>query len=508
MLFNIRRCLLCIWEPLTSYQLSREMKFMNRLSLPALSARSSRFHFRAIQVALVVLLGCANGFADPQAASEKTSGDRSPNIVLIVIDTLGAKHVGSSPGQTAATPNLNALAARGANFSQAFSTAPWTKASLASLFTSLYPSQHRTTALRSAFQPPVPTLAETLKSAGYKTAGFVSHTLIGPKTGYAKGFDYYDIVSFKGNIHDAITSEQVSDFGVKWLADNGKKASQPLFLFLHYFDPHYNYQHHPRYDRSSWYQGPIKPGLGFRHLRDMFSRLTESDFRALGNLYEEEIAYTDSEIGRFLNYLESSGLGKNTAVIVTADHGEEFNEHGGIGHTRTLYNELVHVPLYIVGPGIPANQEIRTPVSNIDIFPSAAAIAGLKALPAGLQGKSLFDELKNGLINAPERPLMMEVDFRSEGVKAHKVGCLKGRHKIVLDKESQQWELYDLLSDPEEKKDLYASSPTIAADLKTIVENYRKQFGNSDRAEKEAEKDQTQGKTPEEIEQLRTLGYL
>ncbi len=142
-------------------------------------------------------------------------------------------------------------------------------------------------------------------------------------------------------------------------------------MTLHYFNPHYTYMHHPQFDYSSWYKGKIDPNEKFRKLKANSGKYSEDDINFLVGLYREEIKFTDSHIGRLLEELNKRGLDQNTLIIFMADHGEEFLEHGSMGHSHTLYNELTHVPLIFSMTGLVPAQRLEQPaVSTIDIMPT------------------------------------------------------------------------------------------------------------------------------------------
>lgn len=402
---------------------------------------------------------------------------------------------------------MDQLARKGAFFKNAFSPAPWTKPSVASIFTGYYPSQHKVTSVNSKMNPPYQVMSQYFKAKDYAAGGIVSHTLISPKTGYSRGFDFYKMVKFSGNVHDSVTSDQVTDMAIKWLDGN---AGKRFFLFLHYFDPHFAYQHHAEFDRTSSYKGKIPPGLAFRQLRDMIPEMSGADKKYIEGLYDEETAFTDKHMGRLLKHLEAKGLDKQTLLVLTADHGEEFFEHDWLGHTRTLYNELIHVPLIFYWPGKVAARTIAENVSTVDILPTFLELLHgdgsehLKPLP----GLSLLPSLIGASKPPSDRALFSEVDFKSAGIQAFKLAVVKENFKLVYDKDTLGYELYDLVKDPDEKRDLAGSDQAALSRLKPLLEEYQAALGGKDTARDQALADQSEGKTPKEVEQLKSLGYL
>lgn len=476
----------------------------------------------------------------PETAPKDGAGPAQPNLVVVVVDTLGAEHVGAWAGQVpasppgrppATTPHLDALARRGVRFRHAYSPAPWTQPAIASLLTGRMPSEHGLVRLFDTVDAELPWVPALLVERGWDTAGVVSHKLVGRRYGFARGFGHWDESAAGG--HRPITSREVTDAALAWL-DGRREREGPFFLFVHYFDPHYVYRHHPDHDRTAGYAGPLVEGMGIWTLRDRRPELTAADVGFLTGLYREEIAFTDAQIGRLLAGLADRGLGEDTAIVVTADHGEELMRHGWIGHTRTLYDELLHVPLIVVpaaGTAAPAPRAVDAPVSLIDLAPTLLELAGVPAgsldRPAARRassaevprGRSLLPLLAGGDAaatagvvtgdGAAGRALLAEVSFAVSGdedFKAEKnafqVAAFDARYKAVHDLTADRWSLFDRRSDPEELAPLASSSDPA---LERLVRRVRR-FETARRA-------LTAGgerlvPDAEEIERLRSLGYL
>ena len=453
-------------------------------------------------VTLLVLACVLNGCT-------RSSRDSTPNVVLIIVDTLAVNHLGTYGHPSSPSPNIDKLAESGTVFEKAYTPAPWTKPAVSSVFTGVMPSMHGVKSIDDVLPESFNTLAERLKRTDYLTAGFVSHTLISPKLGYAQGFDTYDTVPFKGNVHSVISSEKVTDMGLDWLKsykENYKERSDSnkFFLFLHYFDPHNNYQHHKEFDQTSWYKGDLTPGMDIRAIRAKIPNITEDDVKYLRGLYDEEIAHTDREIGRFLGTLKDMGLSDNTIIILTADHGEEFFDHGSIGHSRTLFDELTRVPLIISYPGKVKPQRVSEPVTTLDILPTVLDEVNLNEDRQGLAGISLKETLLEGK-ELPRRDIYSEVDFKSSYIKAYKISVVRGIHKAVLDKPTQSCELYDLESDPKELSNISSKDPALFSTLSSLVIDYQNKYQKNSQNE---EMQMVPERSSEEIEQLKSLGYL
>ena len=291
-----------------------------------------------------------------------------PNIVLIVIDTLRADHLGAYGYPLPTSPAIDDFADDAIRFSRAHSTAPWTMPSVASMITGHYPSTH---GLRETFGPlsqDTVTVAELLSDAGYYTAGVISHRLLGRRYGFHRGYTSYSESEVKGHGH--VTTEGVAgqavalleSFSVADASAPDEEAASPFFLFLHFFDPHFAYLPHPEYGLALDYAGRLDGSETIFDLLDMRDEMTEADINFVVSLYDGEIRYTDEGIGQVLAALTDLGFEDDTVVMIVGDHGEEFMERGWIGHTVSLHQELVHVPLLMRIPKVPA-AVVDTPVS-------------------------------------------------------------------------------------------------------------------------------------------------
>lgn len=439
---------------------------------------------------MILILLAASIFASGCTKSQT----EKPNVLLIIIDTLSAKHLEVYDDSLNNAPNLSNLAKNGIVFERAYSSAPWTKPSIASVFTGQFPRNHTVTKLNSVLPKDKDTMSEYFKEMGYETSGVISHTLLKRGNGYEQGFEDFKLVPFRGNVHDSITSDKVTDIAIEQI-DKHKQTKRPFFQFIHYFDPHFNYQHHQKFDRTSWYKGKLRPGMGFRKLRSLIPQMTPEDQKYLVGLYHEEIAFTDEQIGRLLEHLKSNGLYENSVIVVTADHGEEFLDHGGLGHTRTLYDELIRVPLIISWLKTLPSSKQSAMVGTIDLFPSLIELTGGQP-GQKLDGLSLF---KNSSISIPlERKIFSEVDFKSSGIHAHKSGVIENLDKLIFDHLAKQFLLFDLSTDPKEDTNVFEAHRK--EDLEKSLDNFIHSKGTSD--------SETLEHSKEELDQLKSLGYL
>jgi arylsulfatase A-like enzyme len=417
-----------------------------------------------------------------------------PNLLWIAVDTLRADHLGAYGYDRATSPSIDRFFATAVVFDDAQATSSWTLPSFASMMTSLYPSTHGCRRFQHRLAPSFTTLAERLRDAGYYTAGIVSHVFLGSKHGLQQGFEHFDeqlVASTLKSSHAAISSPAVTEKALAFLA--GRTAAsdrRPWFLFVHYFDPHRLYQEH---DGSSKAFG------------------TEPVDR-----YDGEIAFTDEHIGRLLSELDSRGLSSDTVVVFVADHGEEFGDHGRQGHGVTLHNEVTRVPLAIRVPG-GTPRRVSDTVSLVDLMPTLLDLLSVDAPDTPMAGRSLVPLLVGGRAGARDALLELEVSHYREIHPDQDAYISRGWKLIVAgsrgnvsdqtggDAEGVRAWLYDRERDPEEQHDLSATHPEITARMRDQLESARRAAArlaaNFDPAE-EADL------SPEDLERLRTLGYL
>jgi len=382
-----------------------------------------------------------------------------PSVILVSIDTLRADRLGCHGHAGARSPAIDALAAGGHLFTGAVSAAPWTLPAHASLMTSLHARTHRTDDAKRSLPDGATTLAATLRDAGYSTHAVVSGPFMRSEFGLHAGFDTYDESLARGKheeSHGMITSDRIHERALALLDD----APAPFFLFLHYWDVHYDYIPPDPYAEifDPGYQGDLT-GEGFMRNRRIRRDMPAEDLRHLRALYDGEVAWVDRWIGRLLRELESRGLLDEVVVVLTADHGDEFFEHGERGHQHSLYEELVHVPLIVRLPADPGGgRRHAARVELVDVMPTLLDILGV-APPAGLQGRSLGPLLRGGTL--ADRPAYAETTKaqkdRSEKRRSRSWCVYDGPLKlIVFDGKRHPTELYDLDADPAERRDLGA----------------------------------------------------
>jgi arylsulfatase A-like enzyme len=401
------------------------------------------------------------------------------NLVLITVDTLRPDRLGFGGHARNTSPNIDQLAAEGVVFPNGYSQTGWTLPSMATIFTGQHPKDHGATDFHWSLDDQMPTLAAILRRNGYDTRGFVSHVLLTPTYGISDGFASYDYSVLNiGHPHDVATARELTDLAIVGV----KRAEKPYFLWVHYFDPHFEYLSHPPY-----------------------ASLGNTDI----DRYDQEIAYTDHHISRVLKTLPDKD---NTIIVFTSDHGEEFREHGGRFH-YTLHEEVMRVPLVIKAPFLEPRVD-RSITEQIDMLPTILAMLGIEA-PEGLPGRDLLaGSASTG--ESSSRPIFIERDrpppWRQRGVIKDGLKLVfvekadinaippasRGTHAEVTNVHPGTY-MYDLTKDPDEKQNIFDSSDPRALELLGLMTTH---FSTRKYEETSVELDE------ELLQKLRSLGYI
>jgi len=411
----------------------------------------------------------------------------------------------SEPGRDT-TPALSRLAEAGVRFERAYAPSSWTKPSLASMFTGQYPHRHGLNFVLATLPAAAETLAERLSRAGFATAGVVSHTFVDARNGFDQGFERFDSAEAGGHSHESTAG--VTKRARAQLERLGA-GGRPFFLFAHYFDPHYEYRRHAQYGYAAESVGRLRGGEDIRELRDMQPPLDADEVAFLEDVYDEEIRFTDAGIGELLDALEGLGLADDTLVVVTADHGEELLERGWLGHTRTLYEEVIRVPLIVRVPaGSGGGRVVQRPVSLVSLAPTILDYLEVDAPDNDFQGPSLRP-LIDGSGDVVLPPVRSEVRFvvlNPDNVLAEKVAfkrsLIDGRYKLIKDFRAQTLELYDLEQDPGERENLAAERPELVRQMLIGLKRTRGTEAAGAAGDDRATLD------PRDAELLRKLGYI
>jgi choline-sulfatase len=379
-------------------------------------------------------------------------------IVLVTIDTLRADRLGAYGSTAGLTPNLDRFAARAVRFTAAVTQVPLTLPAHATILTGLHPARHgiRT---NDGFQlADVRTLADALRARGYATGAFIGGYPLKASSGLARGFDRYDDDFLKRSAVLERRADEVAEAATAWIDEH---RSQPMFVWLHLFDPH----------------SPYTPPAPFA--------TTYSD-----SPYDGEIAYTDAALGRFFDRIERAGLLEAAAAFVVADHGESLGEHGERTHGTFLYDATVHVPLLMKWPSAQTHV-VDTPVEAADLAPTIAAMAGA-SLPA-VDGQSLLP-LVSGGAGDPDRPAYAESYYQNVLLGWSPLRAVRTHRWKFID--APRPELYDLEDDPGERVNRVEARGALASGLQRALPAV------SERAPVST------ASSAESAQRLRALGYV
>jgi arylsulfatase A-like enzyme len=431
--------------------------------------------------------GLVLGVSDPTVHDVDDYG-KAKGILLVSIDTLRRDHVGAYGYGPPTTPRVDALARESVFCEDAVSSSSWTLPAHLSMLTSVDPGAHGGVDMSHGFNRRSPTLAALLHQAGFATHAVTSHLYVSAVYGLDDGFDHLDF-------HQDRKATDVANRAVDVLDRIGDR---PFFLFLHFYDPHWHYEP-PENTRTIFdkpYTGTLTGRLqDFSH-RDRKS-VSPADLAHLIALYDGEVRYVDDELGRVFDHLRARGLDRGTLVVVTSDHGEEFLEHGSWEHQKTLYEEVVRIPLFVRGPGVAPRRE-SGPTSLLDVAPTVLAWAGVP-VPVPMQGRSL-------LAHGADREAYGETDHTVDGT--HKLflrgGAQRWKTIVSLDREGgrvrgEEW--YDLAADPGESRSI-TPPPSVAEPMR------RRAIERWSAARRRGAGAPSINLSPEQRERLRALGYV
>ena len=446
------------------------------------------------------------------------------NVLLITLDTCRADKLSCYHFEKRTSPCIDELVQSGFIFDYAFSTSNWTKPSTASLFTSLYPGTHQTNTVLQKISPSIPTLPERFKQAGYHTAVFSGNANICADFGFHKGVDLF-FETIKGTmirfstlskslkrlspklekefkklqmqkkISPEMTDEKaIYDKFSKWL---NRIGDEKFFAYLHFNTPHAAYDPPPEFDVFA--KDPSIKVSRERPRRRAI--LSEEQQKRLLSLYYGEIFYLDSVIGKIIDDLKEMDLFNKTIIAITADHGEEFYDHKAWGHTHTMHNELLHIPLIFYVPNLPyPPSRIKSYASIIDVGPTFLSLTGLPMDPS-FDGKDLSPLFRGEQIDIRDFIFAQHLRRRDDHTK---YAIIKNGYKYIeYNFPGKKFEaLYDLNTDFEEKKKLPLHETPEYAELKKYLQGMKKKTLEKkiDSIEIELSEDRT--------EELKALGYI
>lgn len=403
-----------------------------------------------------------------------------PNVIIILVDAMRPDHLPGRSYPFIIAPHLENMLGIGFDFRRWYGTSSSSRPSIGSIFTGLYPRAHgairHTTAAASLF-PRVRTMAQVLSGAGYRTAAFHSNAQISSHYGFGRGFEIYE-----GPIWDPDVTRE----SLRWIS----RIHSPFFLYIHYIGLHAPYQ--PTQDFDELYR----------------SRTRDS----LHDQYCAEITLVDQRIGEFLLGLAQWRLLDNTLLWFLSDHGEEFLEHGGRYHGETLYEESIRTLSLLVYPPLAApGSSTSVPGSHVDVLPTLCHLLNLKS-ETPIQGRDLSDQILGRATGNLERPVFAQAygGEESDPLVSIRDAVVRSPWKLIAPSWRRNIELYDLQNDPKESRNLFDSEKAVAEDLLSRLDQFTEasdmiaeQLGRAQALRREPV-----SLSPEELENLRSLGYI
>ncbi len=362
-----------------------------------------------------------------------------PNLLIITLDTTRADRLGCYGYAQAQTPALDALAARGVLFENAFATVPLTLPSHATILTGLYPPEHGLHINgKGQLGVQIPTLAELLGKSGYDTGAFVASFVLHSKFGLNRGFQTYNDEMAGGERHGSEThlmraGNVVVDAALGWLT---KRSAKPFFCWVHLYDPHAPYD---------------------AHAEEFGERFRDAP-------YDGDIAFTDRQVGRLLEFLKARGLDERTVVVVVGDHGESFGEHQEHEHGLMVYNQTIQVPLIVASPDCRAGHRVSSSVSLVDVFPTVLDCLQAKSTQK-VSGHSLLGALRGDAIESQLCYAECDSPFIAYGWSP--LQCLTTESWKYI--KTTREELYDLRVDPQELKNVSQEQPAKVAEMQQFL---------------------------------------
>ncbi len=447
----------------------------------------------------------------PKADSDK------PDIILISIDSLRPDHLGCYGYRQPTSPTIDGLAGGGVRFENAISTTSWTLPAHAALFTGLYDSAHGLVDNGQRLAENHVTLAEVLDQAGYQTAGFFGGPYLHPAFGVGQGFQTYESCMTKvadnasdnavrresrnpvSASHADITGPRTLKKFKHWLA--AKADERPMFVFLHFWDVHYDYIPPKKYIEmfDPDYKGQLS-SVNFMRNPAIHRSMAPRDLQHVLALYDGEIRFTDDILGQILTELERSGRGQQALIVVTSDHGEEFFEHGNKGHQRTLFDEVIKVPLIFSWAGhLREGAVVPDQVRLIDVMPTILALAGVKS-KTKTQGRDISELLRGDSLS--EQSALCELLVNRGQLRALRTN----RMKALKNRRTSLQGYFDLQRDPTEQRTITRLNEASEGLLKELDEVRRESLNLYTHLTRGQSQEM---QLSEEMRQrLRSLGYI
>jgi len=443
------------------------------------------------RILLVALTTACTAAPEPTTTAPK---DTQPNVLLVSIDTLRRDHLPAHGYGRNTAPALTQIANEGGQFDHAYSMAPATDASHATLFTGRYMSEHGKFSHVQRLSSSELTMAEHFGANGYRTFAYTSSVKFTEKSGFNQGFDHY--VYKKG-----IKKNKRSKNAVKAIITEIDKLEEPWFGFLHLFDPHAPYAA-PLQWRTKWH--PISQLIEHKRItrfirshRRKPDKVTPAQMTLLQALYDGQISFVDRQMVRVRAAVEA-GPARDTLMIVTSDHGEAFHEHGYLGHDREVYEEIMQVPLLAWWPGkIPAGTRLKDPMPAVDVFPTVMDLVGLPT-PDNVSGRSHAAALLGEATDPdPEGLVLMQSTKRW----AIALNTPSGRFKYTRHLKEGTERLVRLDDDPLGLIDVIEQYPLVRTNLHNRLASFEMEDAKGRSVDREDIDE-------DELAALRSMGYI
>ncbi len=445
-----------------------------------------------VSLVLSLLLGCLMA-----AQPKPTENAKRPNLLLVTFDTTRVDRLGCYGYREAQTPAIDRLAAEGVLFEKAYAQATQTLPNHCSLFTGLYPITHNVLSNGQRLSDEAWTLAEILRSQGYRTGAVVAAAPLMEVFNLGQGFGYYNdtfkestlVRGFKAflrmftfqkvNLPTSKHALDVTRTARQWLARRARDK-KPFFLWVHYFDPHHPYEFHPDFEKAA----VLSEGKG-------------NEYGEKEANYINEIEFADYQLGKLLDFMDRRDLTQNTLTVFTTDHGESLGEHSYRGHRQETYESIIRVPLILRMPNrLPAGQRLATPAMSIDVLPTVLRLLQIPYIPSSFQGKDLLALS----VDKPRKIYSLAVKLFTKSPTRRSL--IYDDLKFIEYDNPQKNALFDLREDPGETVNLLHLDPAAAGRLDWL-EEIREWFRRDGRLEFSDFR-----MTKEQIERLKSLGYI
>lgn len=466
-----------------NYPLPIDSGGLHRLSFSAPFAGRGRGHFAIVGPQLVQRRAPTGPRLAPRAPAPAPPHARRPNVIIYLVDALRADHLGAYGYTIPTSPSIDAFARQAVLFRNVDAESSWTRPTVASILTGLSIRSHNIIDLSNGLSESIQTLAETLSDSGYDTAAFTLNGQVSEETGFSQGFDEFRLEENPDAVDVRLSA---------WL--DRRAGDRPFFLYLHYVDPHAPYE--PAEAARQQLARDVDPKLGALALDEEISgaaqrRQWSRHFRApdgsspagespvavedLVALYDGAILTMDTRFGAFLSSLRARGIYEDTLLVFVADHGEEFDDHGGFSHGQTLYREQLHVPLIMRFPGnAHAGREVGTPVRQTDIAATIVQSVGADH-PDAIDGTSVLDRLatpESDGTSSDSAPSVAVLEWLGVDAISVRHGAMKLIHHRLSTQLRPRYELFDLDADPAERHNLYFDRPVATGYLLSLLHQY------------------------------------